>query len=85
MNQTSHFDKFKTSNLSPMLTSFYKSNAFANPMITKNITLKKHITQSEERPEANYVSMMRAYKEEKKQEKLDNLLKQKKAAEDAIK
>ncbi len=54
MSLTSRFNKFETGRLSPMFTSFYSSNSFANPLQKQNIVVKKHITQSEERPESNF-------------------------------
>lgn len=50
-----------------MFNSFYSTNSFTNPLQKNNITLKKHITQSEERPESNFEIMLRAYRSEKMQ------------------
>lgn len=46
MSMTQRYNKFETNKLSPMFTSFYSINSFTNPLPNKNITLKKHITQS---------------------------------------
>ncbi|CDW80202.1 UNKNOWN [Stylonychia lemnae] len=68
MSMTSRYNKFETNKLSPMFTSFYSTNSFTNPLPNKNITLKKHITQQDDRPESNFEILLRAYKNEKIEE-----------------
>ena len=48
-----------------MFTSFYSVNSFTNPISKANITVRKHITQSEERPESNFEVMLRHYRNDK--------------------
>lgn len=65
MTMTSRYNKFETNKLSPMFTSFYSTNSFTNPLPNKNITLKKHITQQDDRPDSNFEILYKAYKNEK--------------------
>jgi hypothetical protein len=61
-----------------MFKSFYSTNSFTNPTTkSTNITVKKHITQSEERPESNFELLLKAYRKEKLEDieemKMNNL------------
>ena len=51
-----------------MLTSFYSTNSFARPYAKGAMILKRHITQSEQRPEPSFQQLLKSYRREKMEE-----------------